>query len=155
MRFALAIVLAACATSATPPPAAPTSNAAPTATAKPPAKAIEDQLVHGTPTPENFAAVVDAFPTMSASQRATVAAIGSSKEAPIRVPDIHAEYVWVEKIACNGGAGNVGRQSLLTTPQGELDELAFTCPGDATEHAAYFDFSADPSEQKMRAELGQ
>ena len=113
--------------------------------------------MHGTPTPEGFATVIDAFPTMSASQRAAVAALGSSKEAPIRVPDIHAEYVWVEKIACNGSAGQVHSQGLLAAGSGfdnMLDVLSYACPGDPNEHDTYFDFSADPTEQKMRKELG-
>lgn len=91
---------------------------------------------------------------MSAQRRTAIAAIGTAPEAPIRVPSINYEYVWVAKIACNGEAGKVGVQALLETAHGELDRLDFTCPGDQASHAAYFDFSADPTEQAMKKELG-
>ena len=58
--------------------------------------------------------------------------------------------VWVEKIACNGGAGKVTMQALVAG----LDALHFTCPDDTSEHTAYFDFSDDPQEKAMQKELG-
>jgi len=70
------------------------------------------------------------------------------------VPSIGYEYVWVAKIACNGSQGQVEEQSLLDTKTGQLDELEFTCPGDGSKHSTYFDFSADPTEQAMKKELG-
>ncbi|HEY1814310.1 MAG TPA: hypothetical protein VGG74_18290 [Kofleriaceae bacterium] len=143
--------LAACGGAPSPPPAAPTSKPPPPQSAPKP----EDQLVHGHPNAGDFDALIASFPTLSADRRAAIAAIGTSENAPIRVPDIKDEYVWVGKIACNGSEGQVQQQALLRTATGDVDELEFTCPGDDKPHAAYFDFSADPTEQAMKKELGQ
>lgn len=159
MRVALYVIaFAACGNTAqaptTPVAPAPTPTPARSTETEQPASSIEASLLHGHPTTGMFDELVAQFPAMSSARRAAIAALGTSQDKPIHVPAINYEYVWVDKIACNGGVGNVGTQSLLSTPQGDLDELAFTCPGDATEHAAYFDFSDDPSEQQMRKELG-
>jgi len=160
MRAAALALFAAIGCGGTAPaPATPVVNTtkpapAPAPTPTPAAASFEDELVHGHPTAQRFNELVDAFPAMSAQRRATLAAIGTSEDAPIHVPSIDYEYVWVAKIACNGGAGQVGVQALLETPKGELDKLDFTCPGDQASHAAYFDFSDDPTEQQMKKELG-
>jgi hypothetical protein len=149
MRLLVMCALAACG-GASPQPVAPQPPPHPAQ----PQTSPEDALVHGHPSADDFDALIASFPTLSAARRATIAAIGTSEDAPIRVPDIHDEYVWVAKIACNGPEGQVQLQSLLRTKAGDVDELQFTCPGDANPHAAYFDFSADPTEQAMKKELG-
>jgi hypothetical protein len=154
MRLVVMCALAACG-GAPPPPPAPPAAPAPKPPVAQSAPKPEDQLVHGHPTADDFDALIAAFPTLSADRRAAIATIGISKDAPIRVPDIHDEYVWVGKIACNGSEGQVQQQALLRTAAGDVDELEFTCPGDDKPHSAYFDFSADPTEQAMKKELGQ
>jgi hypothetical protein len=147
MRAVLICALAACG-GAAPAPATPTPSPAT------PPPGVEAELVHGHPSQQRFDEIVASFPSLSAERRAAIAATGTSEDAPIRVPDIRAEYVWVAKIACNGGAGQVQQQSLVRAAAGDLDELQFTCPGDTAQHAVYFDFSADPAEQQMKKELG-
>jgi hypothetical protein len=92
---------------------------------------------------------------LSPGRRTEIATLGTTEDAPIRVPEISMEYGWVEKAACPNGAGKASTQALINTKHGQLDALMFTCPGDSTEHRAYFDFSDDPSEKAMREELGK
>jgi hypothetical protein len=115
-----------------------------------PARPDGDELVTGHPTPDSFEAFVAEFPSLSAGRRSAIAALGTTTAAPIHVPAISYEYVWVGKVACNGEAGKVTMQALVNN----LDALHFSCPGDESEHVAYFDFSDDPEEKAMRAELG-
>jgi hypothetical protein len=146
MRAICLFVVAACG-GATPPPIA-NSPAKPATT--PVAKDDSDELIHGHPTADSFDAFVAQFPSLSAARRSAIAALGTTQAAPIHVPAINYEYVWVEKIACNGGAGKVTMQALVAG----LDALHFTCPDDTSEHTAYFDFSDDPQEKAMQKELG-
>jgi hypothetical protein len=151
MRVICLLAVAAC--GGAPPAARPTSppqNAA--APAQQPNDA--DKLVHGHPTPADFDALVEQFPSLSAARRSAIAALGTTRDAPIHVPAIGYEYTWVAKIACNGGEGKVSMQALTSGPSGQLDLLSFTCPDDTSEHTAYFDFSDDPQEKAMQAEFG-
>jgi hypothetical protein len=142
MRVICLLAVAACG-------GAPTSPTVHATAPAPQSNDAADKLVHGHPTAADFDALVDQFPSLSAARRSEIAALGT-QTAPIHVPAINYEYVWVAKIACNGGAGKVSMQALV----GNLDELSFTCPNDPSEHAAYFDFSDDPTEQQMKKELG-
>ncbi|HEY1550220.1 MAG TPA: hypothetical protein VGG28_20470, partial [Kofleriaceae bacterium] len=143
--------VAACGGAAPPPVANSTPKPAPPA----PSNDVADKLVHGHPTTADFDALVEQFPSLSAARRSAIAALGTTNKAPIHVPTIQYEYVWVEKIACNGGTGRVNTQALTGDLFGKmLDLLSFNCPDDATEHAAYFDYSDDPQEQQMQRELG-
>jgi hypothetical protein len=148
MRAICLIVVVACG-GAAPPPVA-NSPTTPAKAPPPPAKDDSDELLHGHPTADSFAAFVAQFPSLSAARRSTIAALGTTRDAPIHIPAIDDEYVWVAKIACNGGAGKVTMQALV----GGLDALSFTCPDDTAEHTTYFDFSDDPQEKAMQKELG-
>jgi hypothetical protein len=150
MRVFLALALAACG-SAAPTPVAPAPTPAP---APAPQAGVEAELAHGHPTTAMLDELVSQFPTMSAAHRTSLSTIGASQDQPIHVPTIEYEYVWIQKIACNGAPGKVGLQALVTTPNGQLDELTFTCPGDSSQRSAYFDFSDDPQEQQMRKDFG-
>jgi hypothetical protein len=152
MRAASILVLIGCG-GAAPAPRTPVANT-PKPAAPPATTSIEDELVHGQPDQQHFDDLVATFPTMSEQRRATIAAIGTTETTAIRVPSIPYEYVWVAKIACNGGEGQVSIQALIETAHGALDKLEFSCPNDKATHAAYFDFSADPQEQAMKKELG-
>jgi hypothetical protein len=154
MRAICLCVVAACGGGAAVSPPVATSPTKP-ATPPPPPTEASDVLLHGHPTAEWFDAFVEQFPSLSASRRSSLAALGTTEKAPIHVPAIKYEYVWAETIACNGGKGTVRSQALTGDLFGTmLDMLSFTCPDDATDHAAYFDFSDDPREQQMRKELG-
>lgn len=143
MRVICLLAIAACGGA---PPATPTSPPPQTAS---PAEPDGSELIHGHPSADSFDAFVARFPSLSATRRSAIAALGT-KAAPIHVPAINYEYVWIAKVACNGGEGKVKLQALV----GDLDMLSFTCPDDASEHTAYFDFSDDPQEKAMRAEFG-
>jgi hypothetical protein len=153
MRVICLLAVAAC--GGAPPaakPASPPQNSA--APAPAPESNDADKLLHGHPTTADFDALVQAFPSLSAARRSAIAALGTTRDAPIHVPSIEYEYTWVAKIACNGGEGKVSMQALTSGPSGQLDLLSFTCPDDASEHSAYFDFSDDPQEKQMQKELG-
>lgn len=127
---------------------------APTATAGgDAASAYETALLHGHPTPDTFQQLHDLMPSLPAPRQAALRALGGSADAPIHVPSIQFEYVWVQYFACDSGAGNVGMQALVNGPHGQLDLLSFTCPGAKDEHSAYFDYSDDPTEKLMQQEL--
>lgn len=143
--------------SAAPPAATPAAPAAPAAGA--PADAatpLVDVLLHGHSTPATFEDLDRVLPGLPVARQAAIRALGSTKEAPIHVPSIQYEYVWVAHFACTIGKGTMQQQSLIHVPgAGDVDDLSFTCPDSSDPHDAFFDFSDDPQEQAMRRELGQ
>ena len=168
--IATCLMLAACGGAPKPAPAAPAAppvaNAA-TAPAPAPAPAAapapagdaatpyETALLHGHPTPDTFQQLYNVLPSLPTARQAALRALGAKIDAPIHVPTIQFEYVWVAQLACDGGEGKVGMQALVDGPHGQLDELSYTCPGSTDERRAYFDYSDDPSEKAMQEELGK
>lgn len=104
------------------------------------------------PAPTAFGNLTSVLPKLSPQMLQVVMLTGTLKKAPIYVPDIDGEYLWVRNIACGVGEGQVKSQALINDQGRQLDMLRFQCP-DGSSHEAYFDFSADPAEQAMRREL--
>ncbi len=112
---------------------------------------LEEILAPGA-APTAFGNLADVLPKLSPPKLAAVVKTGATKDAPIHVPDIGGEYFWVAHIACGGAEGTVKSQALINDRGRSLDVLRFTCP-DGQEHEAFFDFSADPTEQALMREL--
>jgi hypothetical protein len=112
------------------------------------------EVLEPDPFEATFGALYDVLDKVSAPVKTKIVALGTDQAAPIHVPAISYEYKWVNSFVCGGKQAQNVTQSLISGKNGDLDELAFDC-GDATKHAVYFDFSADPQEKEMRKQLGQ
>jgi len=102
--------------------------------------------------PEVFANLHDIYPLLGQPRQLEVAGLGGKPDAPIKVPTIRFEYLWVGAFGCVGGQGKVTTQSLIQTKTGSLDLLHYQCP-DGKSHETYFDYSDDPQEKALMEEL--
>jgi hypothetical protein len=102
--------------------------------------------------PSTFAHLNAIYDQLTSARKLEIGALGTSADAPIKVPEIRFEYGWIGWFACPGGAGKVTSQALITNKTGQLDALAFDCP-DSKDHHVYFDFSDDPSDKALREQL--
>lgn len=111
---------------------------------------IDDAAAHyiaelrGRPVPATFANLLDILPKLSPDRRMELATIATTREAPLRVPDIAYEYTWVGHFACTDGRGKPKKQALINVAGKQLDAMSYTCP-DQSEREAFFDFSAEPA----------
>lgn len=103
-------------------------------------------------TPEVFAHLYEIYGQLGPPRQAEIAGLGGNQDAPIKVPEIRFEYLWVEAFGCVGGHGKVSMQALVNTKAGPVDLLSYDCP-DGKRHETYFDYSDDPTEKALRKEL--
>ena len=102
--------------------------------------------------PQVFANLHEIYGLLDDARQREIAGLGATAEAPIKVPTIRFEYLWVGAFGCVGGQGKVTRQALIHAKTGSLDRLDYDCP-DSKNHAAYFDYSDDPDEKALMEEL--
>jgi hypothetical protein len=102
--------------------------------------------------PQVFANLHEIYGLLAQPRQLEIAGLGASADAPIKVPTIRFEYLWVGAFGCVGGQGKVKMQALIQGKTGPLDMLRYDCP-DGKSHETYFDYSDDPDEKAMREEL--
>jgi hypothetical protein len=96
------------------------------------------------PTKVAFGNLFATLDHVTAKTRNTVLAAGHTREAPIFVPDVAYEHLWIERAACLLGKGEVKRASPVEGKSGKLDQLEITCPNEG-DKTLYFDAGAGSS----------
>ncbi len=116
------------------------------------ADAFIEEILHPPAPAVAFGNLFAIFGKLSKKAQDKLAATGSAAAKPIYVPTIGMEYGWLGHISCRGKKAKHIRQSLMSYKGHQLDRQEYECP-DGTRGKAYFDFSADPTEQALQKEL--